>query len=1543
MHKKCKGMLKMLSAFLLLGSGMAPIQAEESPDPISSFPAEQSQEQTLEQNEHMLIRADGIGTIRIVRSDGSEEVLSVSDEVPLDTEIAGAMDEEIAIYAEGDEGLVTAMWGMFNSDGSTKTIGDGMAVSEEASVVFGHTKMMQLSFATKEQSQAFHYGTLPRRRRLARALAPSSFANAKQGDTFTGRLTLSNEDIYANRFHVSWLDGGLAEISHLFTNGEIMLHCLNPGGIGPTKDISVYGMYAPVYHTYHAEITRLDRSTGTIAISMYTDPLLSPRGRPLTGYNNGVTVNYQTVGRTVQYGGEIELTMPEGSAEVVKKDPSGAGVAGARLGLFQNDRLIEEWISDGSVHAVKTAPGTYELRELEVPRGYIKAKPVTVVVNAGQTASCQMKDGRLKVVKTDAVTGEMLIGAVFEVRRQDGSVADRWTSDGSDHWVENLEEGNRYTLVETSAPQGYQSASPVSFTAACDKEIVIPVANQPKRIRVSFSKQDRYDSSVKLAGAEFTLFHENGTVATMTNGQPARVLTDENGNCSFELYYHPSYTSFYAMETRAPDGYLVDNGARIELGSALERIDHPVHKVLTNTADTSIQIHKVDAIAGRAQGDATLAGAIYDVYDAKTNQKIDARITGTNQFVIKADGSSNIIRGLPFDRDYYAIEAKAPEGYLLFKEKIMLSLSKTVKVGNRRSIDAQAKENPVSGKLGIYKHYNKKPGSEIDNKPEEGAVFAVVLKKYVEQYGSVSEAIQHKDQFAAMEYDIMTTGKDGRAASKDLAYGTYLAAQIHAVDQEAEICRDVYEFRISGTQNNPIQQVSFTNDEKEYALQLIKTDGKTGRHITYRSAAFKIKQIQDGSGKPMNVYVTQKVGLRTVDTFRTASSQLFLPTGTIYASYEEKGTVTTPLKVKAGIYLIEEVETPAGFVKTSPLRIEVKASGISEIKEDGTQIVRREIVNQPVYGRLHLRKKLEEIKSDVSLVKPQDLSKVRFGLYAADTIIDPADGSILLHKGEQFSSFYLNSDGTYLLDQIPLGSYDLKELEAPAGILLEKKSFPIVISQTDETTEIYDVQLQVTNQLTYLEIVKEDMDGKVLTGAKLSLRRASDHQEIAAWVSGRDPFVITGLDPQETYILYELEAPEGYVRLKEFDVSQPGTPGRHRLAVKNTQVTISKEDLGGQEVKDAHMSVIEKDTGKTVDAWISDGSSHAIIKLEEGKEYILHENLAPAGYAKANDIPFTPGKENLHLSMKDVETTIEKIDDEGSPLSGVTFEIMDEEGNVVDTLISDGTEQKLSNLTVGKTYTLKETAGLNGYYGIKEKVFTVEKENDLHLEIVNAKIRYDVEKIDDEGRPVIGAVLQLYEQETGELLESWETANENHRIQTALQAGKDYRIHEEKIINGVYRASDLLFHVETEGTGEPICLQVVDAVAPVEIRKCDENGNLLAGAKLAVMEIDDDGSEKEAVRFETDVHNAFDLTSYVSTEKKYVLRELEAPKGYLKAQEIPFVVMGTKENPQVIVMTDALEPRIPVTTGISSHTAWRILMAGACAVLAVVFVTKRLH
>lgn len=1543
MHRTCKKIFTMLGTMFLLGSGMAPVIAQESPLPQSTQNPAESSEPVSTETDTMLIRADGIGSIRIVRNDGSQEVYTVSDAEMLDAEITGLRDEEIQIYASGEEGLVTAMWGIFNADGSTQTIGDGMSQKEETAAIFGHTKMMQLSFATKEQSQAFHYGTVPKRRRLARALAPSSFANAKAGDTFSGKLTLSNEDIYANRFHVSWLDGGLSEISHLFTNGEIVLHCLNPGGIGPTKDISVYGMYAPIYHTYHAEITRLDRSTGTIAISLYTDPLVSPRGRPLTGYNNGVTVNYQTVGRTVQYGGEIELNIPEGKAEVVKKDPSGSGIAGARLGLFQGDRLIEEWISDGSPHIVTTAPGTYELRELEVPKGYIKAKPVQVIVRAGETASCQMKDGRLKVVKMDAVTGEPLAGAAFEVRREDGSVADAWTSDGTDHWVENLEEGKQYTLVETRAPQGYQAAAPVPFTAACDKEISIPIANQPRRIKVSFSKQDRYDRSLRLAGAEFTLYHADGTVATLTNGQPARVLTDENGNCTMELYYHPSYTSFYAMETKAPDGYVNDNPERIELGSALERIDHPVKKEIQNTADTEIRLHKTDAVAGRAQGDASFAGAVYDVYDASTNQKIDRKFCGTDQFVINADGTSNIIRGLPFDRDYYAIEVKAPQGYLLSKEKIMLSLSKTAAAGNRRTIDAQAKENPVSGRLGIYKHYNQKPGSEIDDKPEEGAVFAVVLKRYVQQYGSVQEAIQHKEQFAIMEYDIMTTDKYGRAVSKDLAYGTYLAAQIHAVDQEAEICPDIYEFVISGTQNNPIRQVSFTNDEKEYALQLIKTNGETGRNITYRSAAFKIKQIQDKHGNPMDAYVTQKVGLRTVDTFRTASSELSFPTGTIYASHEEKGTLTTPLKVKAGVYLIEEVQTPAGFVKTSPIRITVKASGISEIMEDGTQVVRTQIANTPVYGQLHLQKKIETMDADVSLVKQQDLSKVKFGLYAADRIIDPTDGAVLLEKGELFASFYLNGDGSYLLKKIPLGSYHLKELEAPAGILMDQKSHPVVISQSDETTKTYDVQLAIVNQLTQLEIVKEDMDGKVLSGAQLSLQRKSDRKEIAAWVSGNTPYVITGLDPKETYILLEKKAPDGYVRIKEFDFAVKARPGRQTLKVKNTSITVSKEDLGGKEVKDAAMRVTEADTGNTVDEWISDGSSHAILNLEEGKDYILQEDLAPAGYAKANDIPFRAGKENRHLVMEDVETMIEKIDDEGRPLSGITFEILDEDGSLVQTILTDGSVQQLSNLIAGKTYTLREISGLPGYYSMQDMTFTVEEKQDLHLQVVNAKIRYDIEKVDDAGSPVAGATLQLYDQETGDLLETWETTKEKYRIKTALQAGKDYRIHEEKIINGVYRAEDLVFHVEKEGTKEPVLLQMVDALAPVEIRKCDEHGNLLSGAQLVVLEVDKDGNEKEVVRFESRSDTAFDLTSYVNTEKNYVLREQEAPNGYLKAEDIAFTVTGTKDHPQVIVMVDQAEPRIPATTGVSTSASWGILMAGACAAAAVVIVTKRFH
>ena len=68
-------------------------------------------------------------------------------------------------------------------------------------------------------------------------------------------------------------------------------------------------------------------------------------------------------------------------------------------------------------------------------------------------------------------------------------------------------------------------------------------------------------------------------------------------------------------------------------------------------------------------------------------------------------------------------------------------------------------------------------------------------------------------------------------------------------------------------------------------------------------------------------------------------------------------------------------------------------------------------------------------------------------------------------------------------------------------------------------------------------------------------------------------------------------------------------------------VELTKTDIGGEEVEGAKIQVLDGE--RIVDEWTSGKEAHKINGLEEGKTYILHEEVAPDGYVKATDIEFT--------------------------------------------------------------------------------------------------------------------------------------------------------------------------------------------------------------------------------------------------------------------------------------------------------------------------------
>ncbi len=76
------------------------------------------------------------------------------------------------------------------------------------------------------------------------------------------------------------------------------------------------------------------------------------------------------------------------------------------------------------------------------------------------------------ITKKDITTGEELPGAYLELYDKDYNLIDSWVSGTEAHIIEAvLIAGEKYTLIETSAPEGYVVSEKIEFTVNLDNTI----------------------------------------------------------------------------------------------------------------------------------------------------------------------------------------------------------------------------------------------------------------------------------------------------------------------------------------------------------------------------------------------------------------------------------------------------------------------------------------------------------------------------------------------------------------------------------------------------------------------------------------------------------------------------------------------------------------------------------------------------------------------------------------------------------------------------------------------------------------------------------------------------------------------------------------------------------------------------------------------------------------------------------------------------------------------------------------------------------------
>lgn len=829
------------------------------------------------------------------------------------------------------------------------------------------------------------------------------------------------------------------------------------------------------------------------------------------------------------------------------------------------------------------------------------------------------------------------------------------------------------------------------------------------------------------------------------------------------------------------------------------------------------------------------------------------------------------------------------------------------------------------------------------------------------------------------EYAVVKTDDAGNATSNDLAYGTYTIKQTSHVEDTVDVTSEAT-FVVKEDGQATVAYTA-TNSPMKYRIHIVKKDADTGKTVALNSAEFKIYQLTDRKGNKVNQYVKQKVGLFTYDTFKTNSDNTGLGavntfTGTYTDSNDDKGSITTPLELESGTYRLEEVKTPEGYLLLDePVEFTVKESTITTRDDDGDAIIVVEAVDNKPHGTLEINKQLEDYDYDQSLLRDGfDYSTIKFELRAAEDIIDPADGSTLTAKGNiaknvygtEVGSIALNAAGTASVTDLPMGKYTLKETAVPAGVVLDSterevefkqedtdaqhKTYKVVFADDAEITDWKDkskVQTAndaIVNKVTKVEISKKTVTGDdELEGATLTVKDSNgdvvldkDGNELT-WVSGDHPHKIEGLHINEAYTLEETVAADGYVKATsiEFKVNEDGSVTSVTMIDK--MVTVSKVDMGGKEVKGAEMSVTDTD-GNVIDSWTSDGTEHKVNGLEEGKKYILNENTAPVGYVKATSIPFEVSgadengvKVDQTIDMTDKKVTLNKTDGNGNEVSGAKITITDEDGNTVESWTSGDKPHDISGLEEGKSYTWHEdySEDIFGYYYAEDYTFEVTADGiDQNLEMVDAPIKYQIAKVDDNGNYVKGVTLKLTDITDAEnpteveLPNGGVTTGKPFELDKVLGAEHTYELVESEYVAGVYKATKMQFTVPKYGTNEVTKVTMEDITTNIAVSKVDNHGDRVKGAKMSVLEavknddgtitpaVDENGNEKApAYTFITE-DKATDISGYVkgSNEESgdvwYILREDETPFGFEKMVDQPFKVTGTSEEHQVIVGVD---------------------------------------
>lgn len=343
-----------------------------------------------------------------------------------------------------------------------------------------------------------------------------------------------------------------------------------------------------------------------------------------------------------------------------------------------------------------------------------------------------------------------------------------------------------------------------------------------------------------------------------------------------------------------------------------------------------------------------------------------------------------------------------------------------------------------------------------------------------------------------------------------------------------------------------------------------------------------------------------------------------------------------------------------------------------------------------------------------------------------------------------------------------------------------------------------------------VNIKKVDTNGNNVPNVELTLWQDKNSngtyeastEKIQSWSTSNTAVLNTKL-LKGTYIVSETKVPAGYVKAKDktFTITGDET-GTVNVEIENFQIKAQKIDGSGTAVKGATLAVYPANSNTAVDTWTDSQNEHVIKGLVEGEKYVLKETVTPAGYVKANDIPFTAdnGTSTQVIKMTDLRIPVIKHDDKGQALAGVVLQVL--EGNTVkDEWTTTKNEHYVSNLEIGKTYTLHEKSAPEEWELADDKTFKADKNQSLTVLTMtdehktNAMVKKtdaDLDTIQQGDATLVGTVFTLTDTTTNKEVGKMTVGNSgNTNVLKNLTNKHNYKVVETTVMEGYKKANDI--------------------------------------------------------------------------------------------------------------------------------------------------------